>query len=159
MPLQINPSNGEPYIQLPAPHDNIRITPPRLSDVAALTEMLNSPTIYPHIYAPPFPFLEEHAVDYIKRGKAECEAAFERIKDGVLAERTDYFANAAPVRFIREVLPDGTDLCIGDMAFGRNHFPEIDDKEERVRILEKNNSKEEGDPEIIWRFASKSNEL
>lgn len=156
MPLQMNPSSGEPYIQLPAPYANIHITPPRLSDTPALVEMLNSPEIYPFIYAPPFPFLEVHAVEYITRGKTECEAAFEKIKDHVLEGKINYVATEAPVRFIREVLPDGTDVCIGDIAFGRNHFAEVGDNEEREKILEKNNSKQEGDPDIVWRFASES---
>jgi RimJ/RimL family protein N-acetyltransferase len=154
MPLQINSENGEPYLQLPAPHSNIRITPPRMSDVPTLTAILNDPEVYPYLATPPYPYLEEHAVAFLELAKAHSDEGFAEIKGKILAGEEDYVASRCPVLTIREVQPDGTDIYIGNISFVRYAFYEIQDQEERARRCAENNEKEKGDPSIIWTFGS-----
>lgn len=40
-PLEVNPQTGEPFLQLPSPHENIIITPIRLTDKPAIIDILN----------------------------------------------------------------------------------------------------------------------
>jgi hypothetical protein len=46
-PLQLNPITKEPFLRLPAPHDNIIVTPPRLSDAPDMVIAMNDEHIYP----------------------------------------------------------------------------------------------------------------
>lgn len=57
-----------------------------------------------------------------------------------------------PVRHIREALPDGTDVYLGDIDIRRGPFEEIPDPEERRKQVELNESKALGDPSIVWTF-------
>lgn len=153
MPLQINSENGEPYLQLPAPHSNIRITPPRMSDVVALTAILNDPEVYPYLATPPYPYLEEHGTAFLRLAKASCDEGFAEIKQKILAGEEGYVASRCPVQTIREVQSDGTEVFIGDISFIRHAFPEIQDEEHLQRRAE-NEEKEKGDSSIVWTFGS-----
>ncbi|CAG8717560.1 15864_t:CDS:1, partial [Acaulospora colombiana] len=66
-PLLVNEKTGEPYLQLPYPHDNIRITPPRSDDVDTTVSYLNDPRIYEHLAGPPFPYTTENGIQWNKR--------------------------------------------------------------------------------------------
>jgi hypothetical protein len=44
-PLQINPKTGEPFLQLPSPHEHIIITPLRLTDKSAIIDILNDKAV------------------------------------------------------------------------------------------------------------------
>jgi hypothetical protein len=60
-PLELNDRTGEPFLRLPAPFQNIIITPPRSEDVPSIVRALNDPRVYKTLSGPPFPYLEEHA--------------------------------------------------------------------------------------------------
>lgn len=157
MPLQINPETGEAYIQLPSPHDNIRITPPRPSDAEPSTVILNDPAVYPFLATLPYPFAKQHAISFIEESKANSDNILASIKEDIEAGRTDYIASATPVQSIREVLTDGTEVYIGDLSIGRNRFGEVEDESERARLSEENFRKQPGDSSIVWTFGSESN--
>jgi hypothetical protein len=58
--------------------------------------------------------------------------------------------SGCPVRSIREVQPDGSDVYLGDVEIRRHIFEEIGDLDRRARLVEINNAKEVGDPTIVW---------
>lgn len=139
-PLQVNPETGEVYLQLPAPHSNIRITPPRLSDVDGMVEHMNDPRIYEFFASPPFPYTQQHGLDWSARAIDSCKMVLEDLAEG------NQFVNGCPVRSIREVQEDGSDVFIGDIGIMRE-FPDspwIFGKEPD------NGTKEVGDPTILW---------
>jgi len=45
-PLQVNPRTGEPFLQLPSPHEHIIITPLRLTDKPAIIDILNDKAVH-----------------------------------------------------------------------------------------------------------------
>ncbi|KDN40576.1 hypothetical protein RSAG8_08048, partial [Rhizoctonia solani AG-8 WAC10335] len=58
--VQHNPQTNEPFIALPAPYSNIRLTPPRLSDADDIMVIMNTPEIIMNFATPPYPYLREH---------------------------------------------------------------------------------------------------
>lgn len=66
-----------------------------------------------------------------------------------------------PVRILREVITnpeDGTESeqFAGDFGFMRNSFYEIEDDAEREKAVVENESKDMGDPCIVWSFGCTS---
>jgi len=57
-----------------------------------------------------------------------------------------------PVRHIREVLRDGTDVYLGDIGITRAVMEEVLDPEERKKVAQANNERAVGDPSIVWTF-------
>ena len=55
-----------------------------------------------------------------------------------------------PVRSIREVADDGSDVYLGDVGFERCRWHEIQDEDERKRMVDENQAKVPGDPTIVW---------
>jgi hypothetical protein len=149
-PLEVNPQTGEPFLRLPAPHQNIIITPAREGDQSALIQHLNDPAIYKWLEGPPVPYLPEDANSWVPLIKEQSDAILESLRkseedfpDGPLQ-----FVNDCPVRHLREVKEDGTDVLIGDIGFRRGPFEEVLDKAERKRMQEENACKQAGDPTI-----------
>jgi RimJ/RimL family protein N-acetyltransferase len=139
-PLQLNEATGEPYLQLPSPHERIRITPIRQSDVEMAKTYLNDPRVYEYLAGPPFPYTEEHANGWISRSKSNSDAVFDEIMQG------NKFVGGCPVRSIRELQEDGTEVFIGDIGIDRESpnapWVDADDAE--------NMNKKAGDPTIMW---------
>lgn len=156
MPLQINSALDEPYLQLPAPYENIRLTPPRLSDAPFSTAALNAPEVVPFLSGPPFPFHEENSISFINETKPPMDKVYQEIREKLLAGESDYIASGTPVSAIREVQPDGTELWIGDIGFIRSVYHEVEDETERERLVAENTSKKDGDSSIVWSYGSKS---
>ncbi|KAI6153793.1 hypothetical protein BKA82DRAFT_4094071 [Pisolithus tinctorius] len=153
-PLEVNPATAEPFLRLPQPNENIIITPPRLSDAQCFPPILNDPHVGQWLEGPPIPYTDEHAAEWIQIITQQSKA----ILDELTAEDTlrpgGYLklVGGCPVRHIREVLPDGTDVYLGDIDIGRAPFEEILDPEERRKQVEINESKPLGDPSIVWTF-------
>ncbi|KAG1812944.1 uncharacterized protein BJ212DRAFT_1518232 [Suillus subaureus] len=126
-PLEINPKTGEPFLRLPAPHQSIILTPPRQGR-------------------------SEHADFWIQFVKEESDATLEYLRKsaGDFPNGPLQFVGASPVRHIREVKEDGTDVLIGDVNFRRSPFEEVLDEVERKRLQEDNAKKQAGDPTIQY---------
>lgn len=151
-PLEINPQTGEPFLRLAAPHQNIIITPPRQGDQLVNIQHINDPAIYRWIENPPIPYLPEHADSWIQSVKKESDVTLEYLRksaeefpDGPLQ-----FVDECPVRHIREVKDDGTDVLLGDVSFRRSPFEEVIDEVERKQTREDNAKKQAGDPTIVY---------
>ncbi|KAF9505734.1 hypothetical protein BS47DRAFT_1400112 [Hydnum rufescens UP504] len=147
MPLLFDSSKQEHYLPLPSPHSHIRLTPPRLSDVPASVSLLNDPKIYASLANPPFPYEIHHAVDFITKAKGNIDRVLEELSKGHVG---GVLVSGCPVRSIREVQPDGSDVYLGDVEIRRHLFEEIGDLDGRARFVEINNAKELGDPTIVW---------
>ncbi|KAG2042697.1 acyl-CoA N-acyltransferase [Suillus americanus] len=151
-PLEINPKTGEPFLRLAAPYQNIIITPPRQGDQSVLIQHLNDPAIYGWIERPPIPYLPEHADFWIQLVKGESDDTLEYLRKGAedFPNGPLQFVGASPVRYLREVKEDGTDVLIGDVNFKRSPFEEVLDEVERKRLQEDNAKKQAGDPTIQY---------
>ena len=164
MSLLFDEKTNEPYIQLPAPHTSIRITPPRLSDAPANTLILQHPSVYLNLIGPPFPYEEKHAVEFITSTLVWVEPELERMKvareaNGGKELPVDYIARVCPMKSIREVRDDGTEVFIGDVTLDRSGFDDLvvvpDDPERKART-EENEAKDAGDETIEWTFGGES---
>ncbi|KAI1788791.1 acyl-CoA N-acyltransferase [Ganoderma leucocontextum] len=151
-PLQFNPTTGEPFLRLPAPHENVIITPPRMSDGPAIVANMSDPAIYVFLEGPPFPYLPEHADQWLTSITNGTDAAFVTLKHAI-EEKPDeppILLEHPPVRIIREIREDGSDLFLGDIMFVRERYPDMDDKELKETLLQRNAGRTLGDSEIVW---------
>ncbi|KAJ7782405.1 acyl-CoA N-acyltransferase [Mycena maculata] len=147
-PLEINPQTGEPFLRLPTPHDNIILTPPRTSDAVAIVDIMNDPDVYPWLGRPKMPYLFEDAQNLVQ----ELMQASEKVIK-VLGEATaPQFVEDCPVRSIREVKGDGTDVYLGNITFKRCSWWEVQGAQ-REQLIEQNTIRPAGDPNIIWQVS------
>ena len=151
-PLELNPTTGEPFLRLPSPHSNIILTPPRMSDAPAIVSHMNDPKVYYWLEGPPFPYLPEHAEQWLAKVKNGTDAVLQVLQR---ASEEDPHAppilvSEPPVRTLREVREDGTDVFLGDIAILRERWPDMDDGDAKNALKQPNADKELGDPEIIW---------
>ena len=142
--LQVNPTTGEVFLRLPAPHENIIITPPRDSDAADITLILNDPRVYKTLLGPPFPYLPHHAEEWLRVTKERSDKVLEDLREGKTV------VDGCPVQNIREVQSDGTDLFLGDLSVRRNYWIEVEDVDLREKMTKENTEKPVGDPSIVW---------
>lgn len=148
-PLKVDPISGEPFLQLPAPLDNIIITPPRLSDAPSVIAHLNDYNVVQWLQGPPYPYTAAHAETWLKQQTQESDAILsaltsaDRDKHSVLVE-------GCPVTTLREKKEDGTDIMLGDIGIHRCTFPGTEDPEERARLTRENAERKLGDPDIVW---------
>ncbi|TFK94422.1 hypothetical protein K466DRAFT_561105 [Polyporus arcularius HHB13444] len=153
-PLEFNQVTGEPYLRLPAPHDNIIITPPRMSDAPAMVLNMSDPRIYSWLESPPHPYLPQDADHWLTKIKAESDRAIEKLQRASV-ERPDgplILVDESPVRTIREVQEDGSELFLGDIAIIRERWLDLEDKEAKQALTKANEEREVGDPAIVWCF-------
>ncbi|KAI0003817.1 GNAT domain-containing protein [Russula compacta] len=151
-PLSINQHTGEPYLRLPAPHQRIIITPPRLQHAPQLCEILNDRRIYRWISNPPFPYLMEHAVSWLTQIKGDADAIWDELQhaNAESPEGPLKMMRGCPVRSILEENEDGSYTFLGDCTIERNRFEDVMDLEERAQLVKENNTRPVGDPDIIW---------
>ncbi|KAI8990554.1 acyl-CoA N-acyltransferase [Trametes punicea] len=151
-PLQFNPQTGEPFLRLPSPHDNIIITPPRMSDAPTIVSYMNDPALYHWLEGPPFPYLPEHADSWLKRVKKDADAALSELERASAAhpDGPPVLVSSCPVRSLREVREDGSELFLGDITLIRERWPDVMDKEVKESLARPNAEKAVGDPDIVW---------
>lgn len=140
--LQVHPKTGEVFLRLPAPNDNIVVTPPRPSDAQDIAAIMNDERVAMKFSIPPYPYTYEHAVSYL-------EAETERHRNAV--EENGFFSEC-PVQVIRERRADGEEILIGEAKFSRSKFYNVQDEEEARRLAQINYARPVGDPEIVWTF-------
>ncbi|KAI0756869.1 acyl-CoA N-acyltransferase [Daedaleopsis nitida] len=151
-PLEFNPKTGEPFLRLSSPHDNIIITPPRLSDAPAILSNMTDPAVYLWLEGPPHPYLPKHADSWLAHIKPDTDAAFQELQRAS-TDKPDgppVLVSQCPVRTIREVREDGSDLFLGDIALLRERWPDMEEIEAKTARAASNAARVLGDPEIIW---------
>jgi len=142
--LQVDPTTGEVFLRLPAPHENVIITPPRDSDAVDIALILNDPRVYKNLIGPPLPYRPHHAEEWLRTTKDKSDKILEDLREGKMV------VDGCPVQHIREVRSDGTDLFLGDLSVSRNGWPEVTDEELRENMTKENLEKPVGDPSIVW---------
>ncbi|KAI0308335.1 GNAT domain-containing protein [Multifurca ochricompacta] len=151
-PFLINERTGEPYLRLPAPHENIIITAPRLQDAPHICEIMNDPRVYRWVSSPPFPYFMEHATSWLSQTKAEADAVWTELKQA----NVEYpngplkIVGKCPVRSILEENADGSYTFLGDCGIDRHRYEDVIDAEEHARVVQENNARPVGDLNIIW---------
>ena len=152
--LEYDAYTGEPFLRLPHPYDHIIITPPRLSDASELKALLNDPKVYLTLHGPPFPYLEEHAVGWLKLVTQQADRALHEFLEREEFGKDDSvfggLVRSCPVRYIRELHEDGTDVLLGDIDVHRCQYPDVEDIDQRERLSRENAVRELGDPELAW---------
>lgn len=153
-PLKFNDKTREPYLRLPAPYDNIILTPPRMSDAPAVVSNMMDPRVYVWLEGPPHPYLPQDAESWLTKIKAGTDLVIEELQrasidkpDGPLV-----LVNDSPVRAIREIQADGSELFLGDITILRERYPDIEDLETKQALVKPNVQRKLGDPEIVWCF-------
>ncbi|CAG8293947.1 unnamed protein product [Penicillium nalgiovense] len=176
MVVHYNSLTKEPYLQLPAPCANIIITPQREHQIeetsAVMTEVLNDSRVYSWLQGPPYPFLPEHGVDWIKMKIAEHKDVVSTLQkefetsdsqqgdgsnDQENQEKPGFF-DKSPFVCIREVTERDPatgvplqDIWIGDFTLARYAFYELPpDSSERALAQKQNDDLPTGHKDIIW---------
>ena len=161
-PLEFHKDTGEPFIRLLHPHEGLVLTPPRLSDVAVLTGIMNDPKVYQTLQGPPHPYLQSHAVEWLERISRQSADVLREYREAEIAERNGRLkklVGACPVRYIREIQEDGTDILLGDIHVDRCGYPDVLDQEAKARLVRENEAREAGDSEIVWCIGGKQPSL
>lgn len=143
-------NTGEPHLRLVTPHDHIIIVAPRLQDAAELCEIMNDPRVYRWISNPPFPYTMEDAISWLTRTKAEADAIWSELEQA----NAEYprIVGGCPISSILEENGDGSYTFLGSCAIDRYTYEDVMDIKERARLVQENNARPVGDPNIIWRI-------
>ena len=151
-PLERHPETGEPYIPLPAPYDRIIVTPPRRDDVPRMVTIMNDAPVKKWLDGPPFPYLDVHAEDWITRTRDVSDRVMHelRVANEEYPRGPFTTVSGCPVACLRAIRADGEEDFLGAIEFTRCGYPDLLDREERERLVAKNESKNRGDPEIVW---------
>ena len=151
-PLERHPRTGEPFLRLPAPLDQVIVTPPRREDVRDIVAILNDYPIKRWLDGPPFPYLEMHAEDWIAKTLEQSDAVMQQLRaanetapEGPLAS-----VSGCPVGCLRGVEQDGREVYLGAIEFTRCGFPDLLNRAEQEREVSRNESRQCGDPDIVW---------
>ncbi|KAG6875529.1 hypothetical protein C0993_008784 [Termitomyces sp. T159_Od127] len=154
-PLEVNSQTGEPFLRL-RNHKNLILTPPRPEDVLAYIPNMNDHRIYQWLGSPPFPFLLEHAEAMYEKFKVLCDISQAELEAARGSPELVIVGNC-PIRAIREVREDGSDVFLGDLSItrakdGKLLVPpdEADDEAKAAKSFEANMSLPVGDPNIVW---------
>jgi len=158
-PLEVNPQTGEPFLRLPAPNNNIILTAPRMSDSRSLAPIINDPRVSIWLEGPPIPYRDEYAEGWLAGIVAQSEDIMAELReeDRLNPDGPLKLVGGCPVRHIREVLPDGTDVYLGDIGINHAQMEEVLDPNERKKAVEANDEKAVGDPSIVWTFGGMDN--
>ncbi|KAJ7919310.1 acyl-CoA N-acyltransferase [Mycena leptocephala] len=113
-PLEVNTKTGEPFLRLLS-HKNIILTPPRLGDAPFMIPLFNDERVYHWLSSPPFPYLPEDADWWLNEVKPLSDKLLAELEDA-RNDATLKIVDGCPVRIIREVQEDGTEIFLGDIG-------------------------------------------
>lgn len=117
---------------------------------------MNDVRIYMNLGTPPYPFLREHAQARFEKTRKDSDSLIaELLEQQNASNGIADLVDGCPVHALREVLPDGSDLFIGDLSFKRSNFFHIK-PEEASNLMEENESLPLGDPNIVWGIGGSS---
>ncbi|CDO75484.1 hypothetical protein BN946_scf184935.g20 [Trametes cinnabarina] len=151
-PVQHDPCTGEPYIRLPVPFERFTITPPRREDVPHIIRILNDDPVKRWIDGLPFPYLEEHAEEWVAATLEKSDAVLHelRIAEEEQPDGPPVAVSGCPVNCLRRTEEDGSQWFAGVVEFNRSYFPDVRDRTVQDRLISRNESRKAGDEEIVW---------
>ncbi|KAH8836126.1 acyl-CoA N-acyltransferase [Flagelloscypha sp. PMI_526] len=126
------------------------LTPQRADDGERLVVLLNEPKVHTMLSAPPYPYTQKDAEDWIKIAQGFLPPLLEQIQKG------SNYLDGCPVHVVRYLNEDNSDTLIGAIAIwrdadlGREDPIVPEDSEEAKQRAALNKSKPIGDPTIIW---------
>ncbi|KAG5716468.1 hypothetical protein E4T56_gene15102 [Termitomyces sp. T112] len=154
-PFEMNSLTGEPFLRL-RNHKQIIITPPRPEDVALYPTIMNDSRIYEWLGSPPFPYTSEHAEEWYLKTKTLSDDVLKKL-NAARDEPDAILLNDCPIRNIRELKEDGSDVFLGDIGIsrvveGKFLVPAEEDASEETKAKYKaaNDALPLGDPDIAW---------
>ncbi|TDL20984.1 hypothetical protein BD410DRAFT_790348 [Rickenella mellea] len=147
-PLNFNAITNEPYLRLPSPHDNIIITPQRLSDAEEIVPILNDEKVYMTLLGPPFPYTIGDAHPWLLKGKQESDALLAELAEN----HSTHAVGGCPVNILREVQEDGSDVYLGSVDLHRCRWFHVPHSDEKLAMIKANEARTAGDPAITWEF-------
>ncbi|KAH0591178.1 hypothetical protein H2248_001273 [Termitomyces sp. 'cryptogamus'] len=160
-PFEMNSLTGEPFLRL-RNHRQIIITPPRPEDVALYPTIMNDSRIYEWLGSPPFPYTSEHAEEWYLKTKTLSDDVLKKL-NAARNEPNAILLNDCPIRNIRELKEDGSDVFLGDIGIsrvveGKFLVPAEEDTSEETKAKYKaaNDALPLGDPDIAWTVGCKS---
>ncbi|KAF8516745.1 GNAT domain-containing protein [Hysterangium stoloniferum] len=148
LPILLNEKTNEPYLRLPSPHSNIILTPPRQTDAERIVELLNDRRIVDWLEGPPYPYEIDHARQWIERTDHLVQKVLDELKTKPVGE----FVGGCPVRCLREIKDDGEEIFLGDCGIDEWGYVDVDDIEERKRLINDNFERPSGHPDKEWGF-------
>ncbi|KAF7307558.1 N-acetyltransferase domain-containing protein [Mycena indigotica] len=115
-PLEVLPTTGEPILRLKGKgHENIVLTPPRARDAQYIVPILDDERVHPWISSVPHPYKLEDAEWWLGRVVPPSNAFLAELE--ALKDKTNpVIVDACPVRAIRELREDGSDVFLGDLV-------------------------------------------
>jgi len=152
-PLEINPETGEPFLRLKH-HRNIILTPPRWEDARASVAYMNDLRVNEWLASVSYPYSLEQSEMFLKSIKNASDEVLKLLEDA-RDEPEPILVGSCPVRSIREVKSDGTDVYIGDVGLMRCMHGELMglhgvNWENKDKLEAENDSLPIGNPSIIW---------
>ncbi|KAF9532081.1 hypothetical protein CPB83DRAFT_848308 [Crepidotus variabilis] len=144
----------EPFLRLEK-HKNIILTPPRPDDPPAFVPPMNDPRVYECLSTPPFPYTLEHGEGFVNGLLKDYKEVCKKL-DGAKDIPESIMVDYCPVRVIREVQENGSDILIGDIGFFKWRHGELMAFDGTVDWTLKEKNEEEmaklpiGDPKIVW---------
>ncbi|TCD65677.1 hypothetical protein EIP91_002304 [Steccherinum ochraceum] len=146
-PLQTDPVTGEPFLRLPNPLERIIITPPRLDDAEVITSIMAHDSVVKWLAVVPRPYTLKDAEEWLEGSTREADEALAEMRAEMEEGRS---MGSCPLRSVREVQADGSQLLIGGVGVGRTSFSYLEDDEEAKRLALDNEKRATGDPNIVW---------
>ncbi|KIL71627.1 hypothetical protein M378DRAFT_183008 [Amanita muscaria Koide BX008] len=152
-PLEVNPATGEPFLRLRR-HRNIILTPPRTDDTHRLLQPLNDENVHVWLAGSPYPYLLEHAEQWISSIKLKFDSILEELESARDDPRLR-ITDGCPVGYLREIKDDGTELFIGEISIKRFNYGELIGPNElnwdtKAAFEDENSKRPVGDPGIVW---------
>lgn len=154
-PLEINSATGEPFLRLPAPHQNIIVTPPREGDDEHLFALFRDTNVADWFSSIPAPFSRDQSRAMLDQAKEVADAVLDELHtlEKESPGKKLKVVDGCPVRHLREVQENGTDVFIGYIEVRRNVYKDVLDETERRAQFEENNKRPIGDSTIRWGIA------
>jgi len=109
-PIRFSIEN-EPYLPIPEPFSNFRLTTPRQSDVLEISALFSDVHIARTLVGPAFPYLPIHAQRWLNRERAAAERLFSAYAEGHFLPAEMNVCSA-----LREVQPDGKEVFVGEIS-------------------------------------------
>lgn len=142
-PLEINSATGEPFLRLPAPHQNIIVTPPREGDDEHLFALFRDTNVADWFSSIPAPFSRDQSRAMLDQAKEVADAVLDELHtlEKESPGKKLKVVDGCPVRHLREVQENGTDVFIGYIEVRRNVYKDVLDETERRAQFEENNKR------------------
>lgn len=145
--LYFDGTTGEPYLRLPNPLENYIITPTRIDDAPAIFEILNGPDVAKWLAAIPKPYTLSDGEWWVGFTREAEEKWLTQMKSDASSKGP---FGGCPLKCIRHVKEDGTQVLVGNVGVGRCSFSYLEDDQKAKQLAAENERRSIGDPEIVW---------